>query len=153
MDVLDFVDLEGVGLADSRKEGFFGDPSKQPEQDIGGLDRVFALGLGVLQKELNLRAQSGHQLKDALQLGAGRAQKEAFPMAGELRLVVFFKDLGVTGHAFTLDEDLAVQPGVGRRDRVAVGVELREGGLTDGACETPIGPRVKLGQRPKLLFG
>jgi hypothetical protein len=82
MDILDLVDLERVGLADGRKERLFGDSAKQPEHDVGGLDGIFALSSGVLEENLDLRPQAGHQLVDPLELGTGRAQEQAFPMSG-----------------------------------------------------------------------
>jgi len=95
VDVLGFVDFERVGLADSRKESFFGGIPKQPEHDVGGLDRVFTLGMAVLKEELDLWAESGHELKDPLELGAGRAQEQSFPVAGKFRLLVFLEQPSV----------------------------------------------------------
>jgi len=89
VDVLDLVDLEGVGLADGREQRLFRETPQQPEQDVGGLDGVLALGPGVLQEGLDLRTQSGHQVVDPLELGAGRAQKKPFPVGRKFRLVVF----------------------------------------------------------------
>ena len=161
MDVLDLVDLERVGLADGREESLFGDAPKKAEHYVGGLDWIFTLGLGVLEEDLDLRAQSGHQLVDPLELRSGRAQEKPFPMGGEFRLLVFFEQPRVDGDAAAPDEDLdrvrqgqdlRERPGIGRRHRVAVGLKLHEGGLRSGGRDAAIRPGVDLGKRPQLLF-
>jgi len=67
----------------------------------------------------------------------------------------------VAGHTLPLDEDLdrigqsqdlGGEAGVGRRHRVAVGVELDEGGLGDSRRDAAVGPGVDPGQRPQLLL-
>jgi hypothetical protein len=50
-------------------------------------------------------------------------------------------------------QDLRGRPGIRRRRRVAVGLELDEGGLGNGGRHTAIGPGVDLRQRAKLLLG
>jgi hypothetical protein len=141
-------DFHSIGFPDGREEHGLGDLLEQLEEVISHGAGILSLPLSFLKEEMKGGIHLIDQLIDSLGFELGRHPKETLPMGWEFDLSVSVKNSRMISNPVPLDQDLKMiwigkdltRPvGIGRRDRVAIGLKFDKPGFGDGGQDDPVG--------------
>jgi hypothetical protein len=161
LDITDFEGSDVVGFPDSREEHGLGDVFEELEEGIGDVEGILALLPRFLEEVMESRVHPVQQLIDSLGFKLGSPPQQRFPVGGVFDRFLSAKPSSVPSDPIPLDphfemvwigEDLTSSLRIGRRDGIAIGLELDQPGFADGGQDDPIGT---IGNRRKgleLLF-
>ena len=147
LDEAESCTMQAICLPYGREEELLRGTSQQTEEAMRATEGVLSFGLRPVDERADLAAHMAHELEDPLVLAVGRSLKERLPVRRMLDLLVVSEGAHMVGPLRALHDDLqVVGPGENRRlplgtvgrDRIAVRVELDEGGLAHGRRDHPV---------------